>query len=77
MLEERDEFLAHSKYQQAKLEENSVTLKAEKAHAEKHARDVEKREESLLKEKYDLLERSTEEIAQKEEEIVKLNEQMI
>ena len=76
MLEERDELLSHSKYHQAKMEEHSVTLRAEKAHAEKHARDVEKREESFLKEKYDLLERSTEERAQKEEEIVKLNEQM-
>ena len=41
--------LAHYKYQQAALEENIVTLRAEKAHAEKHAIDVEKREESLLK----------------------------
>ena len=68
--------LAHSKYQQAKLEENSVTLRAEKAHAEKQDRDVEEREESFLKGKYDLLERSTEERAQKEEGIVKINEQV-
>ena len=67
MLKERDEFLAHSKAQQAKLEENMVILKAEKDCAEKHVRDVERREESLLKEKDDLLERSTEERSQKEE----------
>ena len=54
-----------------------VILKAEKDCAEKHVRDVEKREESLLKERDGLLECSTEERAQKEEEIVKLNEQMI
>ena len=30
MLKERDEFLAHSKAQHAKLEENMVILKAEK-----------------------------------------------
>ena len=80
MLEERDELLAHlteNKAQKEKLEENMVTLRAEKDCVEKHVRDVEKREESLLKERYDLLERSTEERAQKEEEIVKLNEQVI
>ena len=49
MIKERDEFLAHSKAQQAKLEENMVILKAEKDCAEKHVRDVERREESLLK----------------------------
>ena len=54
-----------------------VILKAEKNCAEKHVRDVEKREESLLKERNDLLERSTEDRSQREEEIVKLNEQMI
>ena len=54
-----------------------VTLRAEKDSAEKHVRDVEKREESFLKEIDDLLENSTEERAHKEEEIVKLNEQVI
>ena len=74
MLKERDEFLAHSTAHQAKLEENMVILKAEKYCAEKHVRDVERREESLLKEKDYLLESSTEERAQKEEKIVKFNE---
>ena len=60
MMEERDELLAHYKAQQAKLEENIVTLRAEKDCAEKHVRDVEKREESLLKERDHLLECSTE-----------------
>ena len=84
MLEERDELkdelLAHStenKAQKAKVEENMVTLRAEKDCAEKHVRHVEKREESLLKERDDLLGNSTEERAQKEEEIVKLNEKLI
>ena len=77
MLEERDELLAHSKAQQAKMEENMVILKAENDCVEKHVRDVKKREESLLKERHDLLERSPEEGAQKEEEIVKLNEKII
>ena len=54
-----------------------VTLRVEKDCAEKHIRDVEKREESLLKERDDLLENSTEERSQKKEEIVKLNEQVI
>ena len=76
ILEEGDELLAHSKAQHAKLEENTVILKAEKDCAEKHVRDVEKREGLFLKEKYDILECSTEERAQKEEEIVKLNEQV-
>ena len=74
MLKDRDKFLAHSKDQQAKLEENMVILKADRDCAEKHVRDVKRREESLPKEKYDLLESSTEERAQKEEESVKLNE---
>ena len=80
MLEGRDELLAHlteKKSEQAKLEENIVMLRSENNCAEKHVRDVEKREESLLKERNDLLERSTEERAQKEEEIVKLNDQII
>ena len=37
-----------------------VTLRAEKDCAEKHVRDVEKREESLLKERDNILENSTE-----------------
>ena len=44
----KDELLAHSteyKAQKAKLEENMVTLRAEKDCAEKHVRDVEKRED--------------------------------
>ena len=55
----KDELLAHStenKAQKAKLEENMVTLRAEKDCAEKHVRDVDKREESFLKERDDLLE---------------------
>ena len=60
MLKERDEFLAHSKAQQTKLEENMVILKVEKDCAEKHVRDVDRREESLLKGKDDILESSTE-----------------
>ena len=40
MLKERDEFLAHSKAQQAKMEENMVIMKAEKDCADKHVRDV-------------------------------------
>ena len=59
MLEERNELLAHSKNQQANLEENMVTLKSEEDCAEKHVRDVENREESLLKEIYNLSEPST------------------
>ena len=47
-----------------------VILKAEKNCAEKHVRDVEKREESLLKERDDLLERCTEERAQTSEQRV-------
>ena len=54
-----------------------VMLRSENNSAEKHVRDVEKREESLLKERYYILERSTEERSQREEEIVNLNEQMI
>ena len=77
MLEERYELLAHSKAQQAKLEENMVILNFDNGCVEKHVRDVKKREESLLKERDDMLERCTEERAQKEEEIVKLNEQVI
>ena len=77
MLEERDQLLAHSKAQQANLEENMVILRSENDCAEKYVRDVVKRYESLLKERNDLLERSTEERAQKEEEIVNLNEQII
>ena len=65
-----------SKSQQAKLEENMVILKAEKDCAEKHVRDMKKREVSLLKERYDLLERSTEDRSQRKEEIANLNEQM-
>ena len=60
ILDERDELLAHSKAHQAKLEENIVTLRAEKDCAERHVRDMEKREESLLKERDYLLECSTE-----------------
>ena len=77
MLEERDELLDHSKAQQEKLEENMVILKYDNDCVEKHVRDMNKREESLLKEIDDLLERSTEERAQKEEEILKLNEKII
>ena len=36
ILKERDELLAHSKAQQAKLEENMVILKADNYFAEKH-----------------------------------------
>ena len=53
MLEERDELLSHiteNKSRKEKIEENMVTLRAEKYLAEKHIRDVEKIEESLLKE---------------------------
>ena len=53
-----------------------VTLRVEKDCAEKHIRDVEKREESLLKERNDLLECSDKERVQKEVEIVKLNEKV-
>ena len=80
MTEGRDELLAHlteKKSEQANLEENIVMLRSENNCAEKHVRDVEKREESLLKERNYLLERSTEERAQKEEETVKLNDQII
>ena len=80
MLEERDELLSHfteNKAEQAKLEENMVILRSENDCAEKHVRDVEKRDESLLKERVDLMELSTDERVQKEEEIVKLSEQMI
>ena len=42
--------LTENKSQKEKLEENMVTLRAEKYLAEKHIRDVEKIEESLLKE---------------------------
>ena len=73
MLDGRDELLAHA----GREYENMVILKAEKNCAEKHVRDVEKREESLPKERVDILERYTEERAQKEEEIVKLNDQVI
>ena len=66
-----------SKYQYANLEENMVILKSEKDCADKHVRDVEMREESLLKERDDLLERSTKDRSQREEEIVKLNEKVI
>ena len=44
-----------------------VILKADKVCADKHVRDVEKREDSLLKERYALLERSTEDRSQREE----------
>ena len=76
MLEERDELLAHlteNKAEQAKLEDNMVMLRSENDFSEKHVRDVEKREESLLKERNDLLKCCTEEGPQKEEEILKLN----
>ena len=54
MLGERYELLVHlneNKAQKEKLEENMVTLRAEKDLSDKHIRDVEKIEESLLKEK--------------------------
>ena len=63
MLEERDELLAHfteNKAQKENLEEIMIILKAENDCTEKHVRDVEKREESLLKERDDLLECSIE-----------------
>ena len=66
MLEGRDELLAHiteNKSEQANLEDNMVMLRSENSCAEKHARDVEKRDESLLKERNDILEHSTEERA--------------
>ena len=53
MLEDRDELLAHlteKKAQKENLEENLVSLRAEKDLAEKNFRDVEKIEESLLRE---------------------------
>ena len=52
MLEERDELLAHlteNNVQKEKLEENMVTLRSEKDLDDKHIRDVEKIEESLLR----------------------------
>ena len=54
-----------------------VTLRADKDLAEKHIRDVDKREESLLKEKGEILVRCIEESAQKEEKVVKLNDQVM
>ena len=80
MLEERDEMLAHlteNNSEQEKLEDNMVILRSENDCVEKHVRDVEKSDESLLKNRNYLLESSTEERAQKEEEIVNLNEQII
>ena len=53
-----------------------VTLMVEKYCAEKHIRDVEKIEKSLLKERNDLLECSDKERFQKEVKIVKLNEKV-
>ena len=53
-----------------------VTLRVEKDCAEKHIREVEKREESLLKERNDILGCSDKERVQKEVEIVKLNEKV-
>ena len=52
ILEGIDELLAHlteNKSEQAKLEENIVMLRSENNCAEKHVRDVEKREESCFK----------------------------
>ena len=44
-LEERDELISYSEAQQAKLEDNIVTLRDEKNCANKHVRYFEKREE--------------------------------
>ena len=52
MLEERYELIAHfteNKAQKKKLEEIMIILKADNDFTEKHVRDVEKIEESLLK----------------------------
>ena len=57
----KDELLAHSteyKAKKAKLEENMVTLRADKDCAENNVRDVKKREESLLKERDDISDNS-------------------
>ena len=51
-----------------------VTLRVEKECDEKHIRDVEKREDSLMKERHDLLECSDRKRVQKEVEILKLND---